>query len=136
MIWPKIAPAGVVIVYFACFALGWALLAMLLFGASGSDVAPGSLRGAAATRDAIVRMLALAIHAAVVVVLAWKAQRSFFAHGPLAVVFCFLPLLVLLRHLWLVPAFLYLIAVLHVWLASRRESLGRLQTTRRLETSV
>ena len=129
MNWPKTAPASVVVAYFACFALGWAALGMSLFGANGSEIATGSLRDVSATRDATGLILALTIHAAFIAVLAWKAQRWLFAHGMLAVVLSGLPLLALLRQLWLVPAFLYLIAVLHVWLASRHESLGRLQAT-------
>ncbi len=66
-----------------------------------------------------------------VVLLAWKAHGWLFSHGPVAVVLCGAPLVALVRKLWLVPAFLYLIAVLHVWLASRHESPGRLQNGRR-----
>lgn len=134
MNWTTITPARIVIVYFALFSLGWAVLAGSLLGANGSEVASGShyATGAASDgRNAIGLVLALAIHAAFVAVLAWKANRWLFAHGMLAVILSGLPLLALLRQLWFVPAFLYLIAVLHVWLASRHESLGQLQTTHR-----
>ena len=120
-----------VVAYFACFALGWVVLGTLLADANVSEVATASHRGGPAAWDTIGLVLALAIHAASVTVLAWKAQRWFFAHGALAVVLSGLPLLALLRQLWFVPAFLYLIAVLHVWLASRHESLGQVQTTHR-----
>ena len=60
-------------------------------------------------------------------ILAWKADRWLFAHGPVAVVLAGAPLIPLLDNLWFVPAFLYVIAVLHVWLASLHESRGRLQ---------
>jgi len=72
---------------------------------------------------------ALAAHAALITALAWQAQRWFFAHGPLAVLASGLPLVVLVAHLWFVPAFFYLIAVLHVWLACRHDSIGKLQAT-------
>lgn len=127
---PKIAPARIVVLYFACFALGWAAFATVLYGVNGSETATRSLRTVSAVRDAIGLVLALTIHAAFIAVLAWKLQRWLFAHGVLAVVLSGLPLLALLRQLWLVPAFLYLIAVLHVWSASRHESLGQLQTSR------
>ena len=128
---PKIAPAQIVVAYFACFALAWVVLAVSLFDAKVSEVAAASPRGAFAGGAAIGPVLALSIHAALVAVLAWKAQRLVFAHGILAVILSGLPLLLLLRQLWFVPAFVYLIAVLHVWLASRHESLGQLQTTHR-----
>src|SRR6185295_17247306 len=76
-------------------------------------------------------IVALALHAAIVVLLAWKADRWLFAHGPVAVVLAGAPLIPLLDNLWFVPAFLYLIAMLHVWLASLHESHGRLQAPRR-----
>ena len=37
------------------------------------------------------------------------------------------PLIALLDNLWFVPAFLYVIAVLHLWLACLHETRGRLQ---------
>jgi hypothetical protein len=120
-----------VIVYFGGFVLLWSGLAAGLL--SGREVAaPASVlpfRGA--HPYLLYGIAALALHAAVVALLAWKAERWFFAHGPLAVVLAGVPLIPLVENLWLVPAFLYLIAVLHVWLASLHESQGRLQASRR-----
>jgi len=118
-----------VVIYFACFALGWVALAISLAAVDGAGAK--SLRDALIAVEAFRVELALAVHAMLIALLAWKAQRWFFAHGPLAVILGGAPLLVLLRELWFVPAFVYLIAVLHVWLACRHDSLGQLQATHR-----
>ena len=122
-----LAPRSMVILHFGCFAVLWSGLATLgmLAGGGAGRFAAESGAGGGPTNGIV--LVALACHAVAVVVLAWKAQRRLFAHGPVAVVFCGLPLVPLLANVWLVPAFLYLIAVLHVGLASRHESLGRLQ---------
>lgn len=119
------------ILYFGAFALLWGGIAATEIAADG---VAGSLEAAKNARASLfhaVAIVALALHAATVVLLAWRVHRWLFSHGPVAVVFCGLPLVPLVANVWLVPAFLYLIAVLHVWLASRHESLGRLQAPRR-----
>jgi hypothetical protein len=125
----RLTPRSMVLVYFTCFALAWLALAATLVAAPAPEIAHGWLRSDRATGNAVGLLLALAAHAAVIAALAWQAQRWFFAHGPLAVVASGLPLIVLIAHIWFVPAFFYLIAVLHVWLACRHESIGRLQAT-------
>ena len=131
MNWRNLTPRSMVILYFGGFALLWGGIAATAIIAG--DVA-GSLDGTNTVRaswlDAI-GMLVLAFHATAIALLAWKARRWFFSHGPFAVVASGLPLVLLVANVWFVPAFLYLIAVLHVGLASRHESLGRLQSTRR-----
>ena len=119
-----------VLVYFTCFALAWLVLAATLVGAPAPDIAHGWLRSDRAAGNPVGLLFTLAAHAALVAALAGRAQRWFFAHGPLAVLASGLPLVVLVAHLWFVPAFFYLIAVLHVWLACRHDSLGKLQATR------
>jgi hypothetical protein len=116
-----------VILYFACFALAWTVLAVLLVAAPVAELPPGSLRLARPPANPTGLLLALAAHAALVAGLAWQAQRWLFAHGPLAVALSGAPLFALFAELWFVAAFLYVIAVLHVWLACRHESIGRLQ---------
>jgi hypothetical protein len=118
------------ILYFGCFALLWGGIAV-------TALAPGGVAGSVDVANNVhtklldtTGIVALASHAAAVVLLAWKAHRWLFSHGLVAVVFCGLPLVLLVANMWFVPVFLYLIAVLHVWLASRHESLGRLQATR------
>jgi hypothetical protein len=121
-----------VILHFGCLALLWAgLVATGITAGGGGAGMVESARGVKAGPGYGVAVAALAVHAAVVVLLAWKAHGWLFSHGPVAVVFCGAPLVPLVANLWLVPAFLYLIAVLHVWLASRHESPGRLQNGRR-----
>jgi hypothetical protein len=126
----KPAERSMVIIYFGGFALLWTGIAASLL--AGQDLAAHDsvlpLRGA--QPYLVPGIVALALHAAVVVLLAWKAGRWLFAHGPVAVVVAGAPLIALVDNLWFVPAFLYLIAVLHVWLASLHESHGRLQTSR------
>ncbi len=126
----KPAPRSMVIIYFGGFVLLWSGIAVGVL--SGRDfAAPGSVLPFRGVHPYLVSgIVGLALHAAVVAVLAWKADRWFFAHGPLAVVLAGVPLIPLVENLWLVPAFLYLIAVLHVWLASLHESQGRLQASR------
>ena len=51
---------------------------------------------------------------ALIALLAWKAHRWLFAHGPFAVVLAGGPLIALIDNLWFVPAFLYVIAMLHL----------------------
>jgi len=118
-----------VLVYFTCFALAWLTLAATLVAAPGPEIAHGWLRSDRAAGNPVGLLFALAAHAALIAALAWQAQRWFFAHGPLAVLASGLPLVVLVAHLWFVPAFFYLIAVLHVWLACRHDSIGKLQAT-------
>jgi lysylphosphatidylglycerol synthetase-like protein (DUF2156 family) len=127
----KPASRSMVIVYFGGFVLLWSgVVAGLL---SGRELAaPGSVLPFHGAHPYLTSgIVGLALHAAVVALLAWKADRWFFAHGPLAVVLAGAPLIPLVENLWLVPAFLYLIAVLHVWLASLHESHGKLQASRR-----
>ena len=126
----KPAPRSMVIIYFGGFVLLWSGIAVGVL--SGRDfAAPGSVLPFRGVHPYLISgIVGLALHAAVVAVLAWKADRWFFAHGPLAVVLAGVPLIPLVENLWLVPAFLYLIAVLHVWLASLHESQGRLQASR------
>jgi hypothetical protein len=118
-----------VILYFACFALAWGMLAASLVGAPVSDGGHGALPAGRANGSLVGLLVALAAHAALVAGLAWQAQRWFFAHGPIAVLASGLPLVPLVGELWFVPAFFYLIAVLHVFLACRVESIGKLQAT-------
>lgn len=126
----RLTARQVVIAYFTCFALGWLGLAAALLTVGGSEA--GTSRVTVADAGAAAGwMLLLAGHAAAVALLAWKGQRWLFAHGALAVLCAGLPLAVLLRELWLVPAFVYLIAVLHVWQAAQHESPGRLQAPHR-----
>jgi hypothetical protein len=119
-----------VILHFGGLALLWAGIAAIGLGAEGGV---SSSPSANAVRADLFRghgLAALALHAIAVALLAWKGYRRFFRHGPFAVVIGGLPLVPLLANLWLVPAFLYLIAVLHVGLACRHETLGRLQADR------
>ena len=131
MKWWKPAPRSMVIIYFGGFVLLWSAIAASLL--SGRDfAAPESVLSFRGVHPYLVSgMAALALHAAVIVLLAWKANRWLFAHGPLAVVLAGVPLIPLVENLWFVPAFLYLIAALHVWLASLSESHGRLQAAHR-----
>lgn len=116
-----------VILYFGGFVLLWSGIAISLL--AGRDVAaPESLLPMRGVHPYLMPgILVLAMHAGAVTVLAWRADRWYFAHGPFAVVLAGVPLIPLLDNLWFVPAFLYLIAVLHVWLACLHESHGRLQ---------
>ena len=125
---------SMVVIYFGGFALLWSGVAASLI--AGQDLA---------AHDSVLPMrpvhpylipgiVALALHAALVVALAWKAARWFFARGPFAVVLAGSPLLALLDNLWFVPAFLYVIAVLHVWLACLHEKQGKLQASPRPST--
>jgi len=125
------APRSMVIIYFGGFALLWSGIAAGLL--AGRDLAaPESVLPFRGVHPYLIPgIVALALHAALVVLLAWKADRWFFAHGPFAVFLAGGPLLALLENLWFVPAFLYVIATLHVWLASLHESHGKLQASRR-----
>jgi hypothetical protein len=125
----KLTPRSMVLVYFTCFAVAWVALAASLVAAPAPEIAHGWLQTDHAARNPVGLLLALAAHAALIAALAWQAQRWFFGHGPLAVVASGVPLVVLIAHLWFVPAFFYIIAVLHVWLACRHESIGKLQAT-------
>ena len=129
MKWLKRTSRVMVIVYFTCFALAWLALAVSLVAAPSPEIAHGWLQSDRAAGNPVALLVALAIHAAAVAGLAWQAQRWFFDLGPLAVAASGAPLVVLIAYLWLVPAFFYLIAVLHVWLACRHESIGKLQST-------
>jgi len=130
------APRSMVIIYFGGFVLLWSgIAAGLLAGrdlAAPESVLPlGGLPSGGVHPYLIPGMVALALHAALVVLLAWKADRWLFTHGAFAVVLAGGPLIALLDNLWFVPAFLYVIATLHVWLASLHESQGKLQASRR-----
>ena len=130
MRWRNLAPRSMVILYFGGFALLWGgIAATELVAGDVAGMLDGAGRARAGWFDAI-GVVALAIHAGAITLLAWRVPRWFFAHGPFAVVASGLPLVPLVARIWFVPAFLYLVAVLHVWLASRHESLGRLQSTR------
>jgi hypothetical protein len=130
MKWLKRTSRAMVIAYFTCFALGWLALAAAQVAAPSPEIAHGWLQSDRAASSPVGLLFALAIHAAVIAAAAWQAPRWLFDHGPLAVIAGGAPLVVLLAHLWFVPAFFYLIAVLHVWLACRHESIGKLQSTR------
>ena len=128
MKWLKRTSRAMVIVYFTCFALAWLALAASLVALPSPEIAHGWLQERT-VGNPVGLLVALAIHAAAIAGLAWQAPRWFFDHGPLAVVASGAPLVVLVAHLWFVPAFFHLIAVLHVWLACRHESIGKLQST-------
>jgi hypothetical protein len=129
MKWLKRTSRAMVIVYFACFALAWLALAASLVAAPSPEIAHGWLQSDRAAGNPVGLLLALAIHAAAIALAAWQVPRWVFDHGPLAVAAGGAPLVVLIAHLWFVPAFFYLIAVLHIWLACRHESIGKLQST-------
>ena len=89
----KPAPKSMVIIYFGGFVLLWSGIAVSLL--SGHDFA--ALESVLQFRGAhpylVPGVVALALHAAIIVLLAWKADRWLFAHGPLAVVFAGVPLI-------------------------------------------
>jgi hypothetical protein len=130
----KLTPRHAAIAYFACFAVGWVSLAAVLLAGAAPDTAADSLRIGSDAGNPAALMLLLAAHAAAVAVVAWKAPRWLFAHGALALVLAGLPVIALVRQLWLVPVFFSLIAELYVWMAARHESPGRLQATPRRST--
>ncbi len=123
----KPAERSMVVIYFGAFALLWSGIALGLVSGRGLAAHESVLPLRGANPYLIPGIVALALHAVVVVLLAWKAHRWLFAHGPVAVVLAGAPLIALIDNLWFVPAFLYLIAVLHVWLASLHESHGKVQ---------
>jgi len=129
MKWLKRTSRAMVLVYFSCFAIAWLVLATSLVAQPAPDIAQGWLHSSRNAGNPVALLFALAAHAVAIAILAWQAQRWFFAHGPLAVIASGLPLVVLIAHLWFVPAFFYVIAVLHVWLACSHESIGKLQAT-------
>ena len=129
MRWSKLTSRSMVLVYYTCFALVWLALATAHVAAPSPEVAHGWLQTDRAANDPIGLLFTLAVHAAAIAVAAWRLPRWFVDHGPLAVVASGAPLVVLAAHLWFVPAFFYLIAVLHVWLACRHESIGKVQST-------
>jgi len=123
----KPTPRSVVVAYFASFAIGWLALAITL-AATGMKASPhDAIHHADDAGNAIREVLFLAAHATAIAVVAWKGGRWFFARGPLAVAAAALPLLPLIHQLWLVPAFFYVIAGVYVFMASRHESVGKLQ---------
>jgi hypothetical protein len=125
----KATPQRVVLLYFSgCLVLWVTLLALALIQASGY---PGVMVPEAAWTDSL-RFAALAFHAALIVVTGWLSSRWFFGHGPVAVIFCALPLAWLIPAFWIVPALLYLIGAAYAWEASRRERPGELQASPRL----
>jgi hypothetical protein len=120
-----------VMLYFGGFVLLWSGIAAGLL-AGREVVATGSMLPFRGVHPYLIPgIVGLALHAALIVLLAWKADRWLFAHGPVAVVLAGAPLIPLVENLWFVPAFLYLIAVLQVSLASLHESRGRLQASPR-----
>ena len=132
--WRRLAPRHAVIAYFGCFAIGWLALALGTHAMVDPGMPRQPLRPARDPAALAALMLVLAVHAAAVALIAWKAQHWLATHGMLAVLVAGLPLVVLLHELWFVPAFLYLIAVLHVGLAVQHESRGRLQAPHRPAT--
>ena len=118
------APGTMVMVYFGGFAIMW--VAVIAFVA-GAPEAPHMNE----TRASLVEFVLLALHAAIVFVVAWRAQRLLFARGAAAIVGCALPMIELALRLWFVPLLLYAIAVAYVWMASRHESIGKLQSAPR-----
>ena len=129
MKWLKRTSRTMVLVYYTCFAFAWLALASAQVAAPAPEIAHGWLQTDRAAGNHIGLLFTLAIHAAVIAVAAWQLPRWLLDHGPLAVIASGVPLVVLIAHLWFVPAFFYLIAVLHVWLACRHESIGKLQAT-------
>ena len=115
-----------VIVYYSGLALLWSAIGAMLTSTRDSQ----ALNDAGASTPVLL-LFALALHAAAVAFTAWKAPRLLFERGIVAVVFCGLPLLVLARQLWFVPALLYAIATAYAWMASRRESVGKLSASPR-----
>lgn len=130
-IWRRLTPSHAVIAYFGCFAIGWLVLVLLTVATADSGVPRQPLRPARDPAAVAALMLMLAVHAGAIALIAWKAQRWLAAHGMLATIAAGLPLVVLLHELWFVPAFLYVIAVLHVGMAVQHESRGRLQAPHR-----
>jgi hypothetical protein len=120
-----------VILYFGGFVLLWSGIAAGLIAGRDLAAPDGVLPFRGVHPWLVPGIVALALHAALIVLLAWKAGRWLFAHGPFAVVLAGGPLIALLDNLWFVPAFLYVVAVLHVWLASLHESQGKLQASPR-----
>jgi hypothetical protein len=114
-----------VMVYFGGFALMW--MAVIAFVA-GTPAAPPMNEARASS----VEFVLLAVHAAIVFVVAWRAQRALFARGGVAIVGCGLPMIDIAYRLWFVPLLLYAIAVAYVWMASRHESIGKLHAAPRL----
>ena len=124
----RASPRHVVIIYFGAFALMWSAISAMLMSTRDSQAFDDVASGASTP---ILLLMALALHAAAVAIAAWKAPRLLFERGVVAVIFCGLPLLVLAHQLWFIPALLYAIAVAYAWMASRRESIGKLQASPR-----
>ena len=88
-------PQRLVPLYFSgCFVL-WATMVALALVQGSRD--PGSTPSEVAWPAALV-FVVLALHAALIAVAACASSRLFFEHGPVAVIFCALPLA------WLIPA--------------------------------
>jgi len=125
----KATPQRVVLLYFSgCLVLWVTMLALALIQASRdapamSPEAPWLIA---------LPFAALALHAALIVVAAWAFPQRVFGHGPMAVIFCALPLAWLIPAFWIVPALLCVIGAAYVWEASRRERPGELQASPRL----
>jgi len=125
----KATPQRVVLLYFSgCLVLWVTLLALALIQASRY---PGVMVPEAAWTDSLP-LAALAFHAALIVVIGGFSSQWFFGHGPVAVIFCALPLAWLIPAFWIVPALLYVIGAAYAWEASRRERPGELQAAPRL----
>lgn len=116
-----------VIIYFGGFALMWSVLAAMLAAREGRQLADA----ASGAGPPVLLLVALALHAAIVAITAWKAHRFLFGHGLGAVAICALPLLELMHRLWFIPALLYAIATAYAWMASSRETVGQLQASPR-----
>src|SRR6266568_9188708 len=88
------APRTMVMVYFGGFALMW--MAVIAFVA-GTPAAPAMSEA----RASPVEFVLLALHAAIVFVVAWRAQHVLFSRGGVAIVGCGLPMIELAYRLWL-----------------------------------
>ncbi len=95
MTWWKPTPRTMVIIYFGCFAAAWGGIAVLLSTAERGAIPVNAFHATHVSDFLIVGIIALAAHAFVVALLAWRAHRWLFAHGPVAVVLCGLPLIAL-----------------------------------------
>ena len=124
----KATPQRVVLLYFCGCLVLWATMLALALAQGSRDPA---VMPPEAAWTAALPFAALALHAALIVVAAWASPQWFFGHGPVAVIFCALPLAWLIPAFWIVPALLYLIGAAYAWDASRRERRGELQASPR-----
>jgi hypothetical protein len=121
-----------VMLYFGGFVLLWSAIAAALI--AGTDLAaPTSVLPFRGVHPWLVPgIVALALHAALIVLLAWRAARWYFRHGPFAVVLAGGPLIA--------PSSTTcgsslrssdVIALLHLWLACLPEKRGSCSLRRR-----